>query len=73
MPRVLSTGDPVRVGDRQSIALDYLHRTAEQMEQAVRNRAAYAKLGREYGLTNQAIGTALGITEARVRQIVAGS
>lgn len=57
---------------RKTIAASYLRMTRLQLEDARRNREQYAKLGRVYGLTNQAIGDLLGITEARVRQIVAG-
>lgn len=58
---------------QQEIALTYLELTRQQMDEARRNRALYVRLGRQYGLTNQAIGDALGITEARVRQITAAS
>ena len=58
--------------NRVDIALQYLHMTRVQLEQAKRNRELYVKLGRAYGLTNKAIGDALGVTEARVRHILAG-
>lgn len=51
----------------------YLRVVAAQMEQATRNRVLYARLARAHGLTNQSIGDELGITEARVRQIVAAN
>ena len=62
--------DTLRV-DRPAIVRQYLQLTKVQMEQAIRNRDLYTKLAKSYGLTNQAIGNELGITEARVRQILA--
>lgn len=53
------------------LSRQYLRVVAAQMEQAVRNRALYTRLARAHGLTNQSIGDELGITEARVRQIIA--
>ena len=58
--------------DRASICVEFLTRAADDVAQAKRVRDNYARLARRYGLTNQAIGDALGVTEARVRQIVAG-
>ncbi|MDK8171728.1 hypothetical protein QP735_04215 [Curtobacterium citreum] len=58
---------------RQQIALGHLKLCREQLEQAKRSRALYVDLARKYGLSNQSIGDALGITEAGVRRIVAGS
>lgn len=71
MPRILPLPTESEQG-RTDIALQYLRMTRVQLEQAKHNRDLYVKLGRAYGLTNQAIGEALGITEARVRHIVAG-
>lgn len=56
--------------DRQQIALDYLRRVAADMVKVRQVRAKYAVAARRYGLTNQQIGDALGITEAAVRHIV---
>lgn len=58
---------------RQQIALGHLKLCREQLEQAQRSRALYVDLARKYGLSNQSIGDALGITEAGVRRILAGS
>lgn len=55
---------------RKSIAIEYLHLTREQLERSKNLRKHYANLARENGLTNQEIGDILGISEARVRQIV---
>lgn len=58
---------------RQQIALGHLRLCREELEQAKRSRALYVDLARKYGLSNQAIGDALGITEAGVRRILADS
>lgn len=55
---------------RQEIALDYLRRVAADMVKVRQVRAKYAVAARRYGLTNQQIGDALGVTEAAVRHIV---
>lgn len=57
---------------RQQIALGHLKLCREELEQAKRSRGLYVDLARKYGLSNQAIGEALGITEAGVRRIMAG-
>lgn len=64
---------------RKTIAVGYLRMTKQRLDQAHRdiasaynNQSTYVRLGRQYGLTNQAIGDLLGVTEARVRQIAAG-
>lgn len=56
--------------DHQIIAVDYLERCRAQMERAAANRILYIKLSRKYGLTNQRIADALGITESAVRGLV---
>lgn len=58
---------------RQQIALGHLKLCREELAQAKRSRALYVDLAKTYGLSNQAIGDALGITEAGVRRILAGS
>jgi hypothetical protein len=58
------------VSSRQQIALDYLGIAAREFEQAARNRIRYVQLAREYGVTNAAIGEALGVTESAVRGLL---
>lgn len=58
---------------RQQIALGHLKLCREQLDHAKQSRALYVDLARKYGLSNQSIGDALGITEAGVRRIMAGS
>lgn len=48
-----------------------LERVRGQLDEAKALRITAAVLGREVGLTNQRIGEALGVTEARVRQLLA--
>lgn len=60
------------VATLQGIATTYLELTRTHFEKAKSLRVHYARLGREYGLTNQQIGDSLGITEARIRQILVG-
>ena len=60
------------VATLQSIATTYLELTRTHFEKAKSLRVYYAQLGREYGLTNQQIGDSLGLTEARIRQLLAG-
>lgn len=50
----------------------FLELSRDDLEKAKRARNHYIGLARKYGLTNQDIGDALGITEARVRAILAG-
>lgn len=73
---LMATVSPDTTGSREEslkqIAITHLQLTREHFEKARTLRAHYAELGRTYGLTNQQIGDALGITEARVRQILAG-
>lgn len=57
--------------DRQSIAEEYLRRSAADLAEATRTRLHYVKLARGYGLTFQRIGDALGVSEAAVRQLLA--
>ena len=62
---------PEEVATLQGIATTYLELTRTHFEKAKSLRVHYAQLGREYGLTNQQIGDSLGITEARIRQLLA--
>lgn len=55
---------------RQQIALSHLKLCRMELERAKQSRALYAALARQYGLSNQAIGDALGVTEAGVRRIL---
>lgn len=71
MPRISESADNP-ADELRRHALGYLSLTREQGEAFARNRTYYATLARRYGLTLVQIGEALGITEARVRQIVAG-
>lgn len=51
----------------------YLELAARDLESAKQARDHYIRLSRRYGLTHQDIGDALGITESRVRAILAAS
>lgn len=69
-------GNPTSAA-RKEIALDYLKRSRADYESATRDlqnaarvRLHYIKLAREYGVTNAAIGEALGIVESAVRGLV---
>lgn len=55
---------------RTRIALDFLARAKDDLERAKRTRVTYAKAARKHGVTNQQIGDVLGISEARVRQLL---
>ena len=50
----------------------FLELSCDDLETAKRQRDHYIGLARKYGLTHVEIGAALGITEARVRAILAG-
>ena len=56
--------------EKRRIAGDYLTRVRDDLERAKRTRVEYIRLAREYGLTNEAIGMLLGITETAVRALV---
>ena len=58
------------VSRRQQIALDYLSIARREFEEATAGRVRYAILAREYGVTNAAIGEALGISESAVRGLI---
>jgi len=51
----------------------FLELSRDDLERAKRSRDYYIRLARKYGLNNTEIGAALGITEARVRAILAGA
>lgn len=55
---------------KTDLARVYLDRAKDDLDRAKRTRVAYAKLARKHGLTNQQIGDALDISEARVRQLL---
>ena len=55
---------------RQKIAIEYLTLTKEHIKRAEALRIHYMRLGREYGLTNQEIGDALGVTEVAARRML---
>ena len=61
----------VRAEDRRRIAGDYLTRARDDFHTAARNRIRYVLLARQYGMTNDAIGALLGISERAVRGLVA--
>lgn len=54
----------------QQIALDFLGFARDDMERATRTRIRYVSLARGYGLTNAAIGEALGVTEGAIRGLI---
>lgn len=51
----------------------FLELSRDDLEKAKRARNHYIGLAHKYGLSNVEIGAALGITEARVRAILAGA
>lgn len=56
--------------EQQSITLKFLRMAADDLAKAKRLRLHYMRLGREYGLTNQEIGDALGVTEVAARRML---
>lgn len=56
--------------DRQRIAGEYLTRARDDFERAVRTRLAYVLAARRHGMTFEAIGALLGVTEGAVRSMV---
>lgn len=68
---VAMTSVPGKQDDtRQKIAIEYLTLTKEHIKRAEALRLHYMRLGREYGLTNQEIGDALGVTEVAARRML---
>jgi hypothetical protein len=63
-PRQPDSGDTCRL---------FLELAADDLAKAKRARDHYIVLSRKYGLNNVEIGAALGISEARVRAILAGA
>lgn len=50
----------------------FLELARDDLEQAKRTREYYIRLSSQYGLSNTEIGRAVGVSEARVRAILAG-
>jgi hypothetical protein len=73
MPRIVPEATDNPADELKKHAVAYLELTRKQGESFAQNRTYYSGLAKKYGLTNQEIGDILGITEARVRQLVAGS
>lgn len=55
---------------KTALAIDYLKLVAADMRHIASLRVDYMRLARQYGVTNQQIGDALGITEAAVRALL---
>lgn len=55
--------------ERQLLALEYLHRAADDYDRATLTRIRYIDLARRYGLTWRDIATALGMTETGARTL----
>lgn len=67
----MTNGTAVDKLRRQLIAVEFLELAARDFDKARRTRKHYAVLAKdEYGLSNEAIGAALGISEAAVRQLI---
>lgn len=56
--------------DRKEIARTFLRLANEEYQTRRSNRAYFARLAREHGLTNQDIADEYGITEAAVRHMI---
>jgi DNA-directed RNA polymerase specialized sigma24 family protein len=56
--------------DKRKVAAEYLKLAARDLDRATQVRIHYVILARKYGLTNQQIGSALGVSEAAVRSLV---
>ena len=54
----------------REITEEHLTLARENYQRATTNRIRYARLARQYGLTNKRIGECLGITEAAVRGLL---
>ncbi len=61
-----------RHADNKDTCLLFLELAADDLAKAKRARDHYISLSHKYGLNNVEIGAALGISEARVRAILAG-
>lgn len=73
MPRIVPEATDSAADELKKHAVAYLELTRKQGEAFTQNRTYYSGLAKKYGLTNQEIGDLLGITEARVRQLVVGA
>jgi DNA-directed RNA polymerase sigma subunit (sigma70/sigma32) len=71
MPNGIVPGPDSRADTLKGIARTHLELARAHYEKAHDLRTHYAGLARNYGMTNQEIGDVLGVTEARVRQILA--
>lgn len=60
----------VSIDPKKVLALEFLTRAKDDLEKAKRTRIAYVKASKVHGLSNQEIGDVLGVSEARVRQIL---
>ena len=58
---------------RREIALQYLKLAQKDLDRAKNARIEYVKLARQYGVTYQLIGDALGVSDTAVRGLVARS
>lgn len=56
--------------DRKELALTFLTLANDQYQQQRLNRAYYARIAREHGLTNQDIADAYGVTETAIRSLL---
>lgn len=59
-------------GDHRATCRIFLELAADDLTKAKEARIRYIELANKYGLTNVEIGDAVGISEARVRAILAG-
>lgn len=58
-------------GSVNQIAADHLRRASEDLERAKRTRLYYVQAAKTHGMSNVKIGEALGVSEGRVRQMLA--
>ena len=56
--------------ERQELARTFLSLANTEYQRHRQHRGYYAKLAKQYGLTNQEIADAYGITEAAVRTLI---
>lgn len=54
---------------KQAICLEYLKLAGRDLEKAKLQRTVYVKRAKELGIKNDDVAAALGLTEARVRQL----
>lgn len=60
----------VSVDPKKGFARLFLSRAREDLERAKRTRIAYVKAAHDVGLSNVEIASELGVSEARIRQIL---